>query len=484
MDLANAGRQTQNDTETRAIRGVMIQKREALRAIEREMAQLAENKREIEEDLVRLGITLAPHNHSVLPNEVLSHIFVLLALDHGSVEFPISKNNGPPQFVVSQVCSHWRRVALRTPRLWSDTHLIYPPQDASDIIRIHQRWLFRARTFPVTLSITFCDLLDEDELTNVLQTILLRIHIKRLNLHLIYEHFKALSTLPEAALSHLSEFELDVTFPDHNVNVDMVDPHPFITRLQSITFHFDGHNPGAWISSLRPCLPWSQLRSLDFGASVDDLSLVFGILRQTSVLEALTLSITNNGVLEQVTMPSLRNLTMEFEPGDSEEEVDQILRNLACPSLTELSLETYGSWTCETFEILKQQYNMPELREATIYGGFVLPVSAFLLEAPMLHSLSLGWDAIMDDEAVIGVSSGSLGRFLRRLSVKFPCSVGEVLSMAEARKKMVDELMENGCSWREEITVLNDVVIQSRDRTGYEERIIALKEAGIAIIFL
>jgi hypothetical protein len=102
----------------------------------------------------------------------------------------------------------------------------------------------------------------------------------------------------------------------------------------------------------------------------------------------------------------------------------------------------------------------------------------------MLRSLSLGWDAIMDDEAVMGVSNGSLGRFLRRLSVKFPCDVGEVLSMAEARRKMVDELIKNGCSWREEITVLNDVVIQTKDRTGYEERIIALKEAGIAIMFL
>ena len=63
MDLPiNVGRlhhvQTQNDAEPRAIRSVMIQKREAVTCIEREMAQLAENKREIEEDLVRLGVAL------------------------------------------------------------------------------------------------------------------------------------------------------------------------------------------------------------------------------------------------------------------------------------------------------------------------------------------------------------------------------------------------------------------------------------------
>jgi hypothetical protein len=55
------------------------------------------NKRGLEEDLVRLGIALAPHNHSVLPNEVLSHIFILLARGYGTVSFPIQKKNVPPQ---------------------------------------------------------------------------------------------------------------------------------------------------------------------------------------------------------------------------------------------------------------------------------------------------------------------------------------------------------------------------------------------------
>jgi hypothetical protein len=60
MDLANIGRQTQDDMNTRAIRGVIIQKLDALKCMEREMAQLAENKREIEGDLFRLGVALAP----------------------------------------------------------------------------------------------------------------------------------------------------------------------------------------------------------------------------------------------------------------------------------------------------------------------------------------------------------------------------------------------------------------------------------------
>jgi hypothetical protein len=58
----------------------------------------------------------------------------------------------------------------------------------------------------------------------------------------------------------------------------------------------------------------------------------------------------------------------------------------------------------------------------------------------------------MDDDAVMGLSNGTLGRFLRKLNIKISCDVGEVLGMVEARKKMVDALITNGCTWREEVT--------------------------------
>ena len=54
----------------------MIQKREAVKNLEDEIAQLVENKKGLDEDLVRLGVAL---HDSLLPDEVLSHIFNLLA---------------------------------------------------------------------------------------------------------------------------------------------------------------------------------------------------------------------------------------------------------------------------------------------------------------------------------------------------------------------------------------------------------------------
>ena len=184
-------------------------------------------------------------------------------------------------------------------------------------------------------------------------------------------------------------------------------------------------------------------------------------------------------------MPSLRNLTMEISlQAVNGIDVDNILRSFVCPSLTQFTLDIRGNCqTCETFDILRQQYNMQELREARFLGTFALPVSSVLRAAPMLHSLSLR-RAIMNEEALIGVSNGTLGRFIRRLEIDFRYDVGEVLDMVGARKRTVDGLIKNGCSWREAITSLKDVMIHTTNGNDYEERIIALEEAGIHITVL
>ena len=467
---------SQNGAEARAIRDVMIQKREAAGDI----AQFVENQGGLEEDLVRAGVALAPHTHSLLPNEVLSHIFIFLALGYETVMFPNPKHTTPPQLVVSCVCSRWRSVALHTPELWSETYLIFQRSHHDHHVRFHRQWVSRARTFPVTLSIAFNEWLGS-ELGSTLRNILLPIQVKRLSLCLAYEELMALSTLPDAALSGVSEFEVVLTFPDLDVSVDVSGPHPLITRLRSVTFLWA--ESGDWIDQLHPSFPWSQLRSLKFETYTKDLGdVIIGILRQTPMLEVLSLQIYDTGMWEQVIMPSLRTLTMELAlEAVNGTEVDNVLRSFMCPSLAELTLSVRDSWTCDTFDILKRRYNMRELRKAHFFGPLALPASTFLRGAPMLHSLLLQGSATMDEEALIGVSNGTLGRFLRRLAVDTLYDLGEVLDMVEARKKTVDRLIENGCSWREEVTSLKDVVVHTKDGKDYEERVTALEEAGIHI---
>ena len=174
---------------------------------------------------------------------------------------------------------------------------------------------FWARGFLVTLSIMFDEAFAEEDLSHALQKILLCIHLKKLHLDLCYEQFIALSTLPDAALSHLLEFELNIAFLDDNININMNDLHPLISQLQSIRFHFDQPSPGAWIDFLCPCLPWSQLQNLDFGVNVADPHLIFCILQQMPVLEGLALFVSGTSMPEQVTMSSLWDLILKLHMG-------------------------------------------------------------------------------------------------------------------------------------------------------------------------
>ncbi len=117
---------------------------------------------------------------------------------------------------------------------------------------------------------------------------------------------------------------------------------------------------------------------------------------------------------------------------------------------------------------------------------FPLSISSILQNAPMLRKLSVRGDAILDDAAIIGISSGTLGRFLTSLNLGcIDCNINEVVGMVETRMKTANVLIGNSRSWREDITIIKNVVVltgRGRDEQREYEGVIAkLKEAGINI---
>ncbi|KAF8335576.1 hypothetical protein F5887DRAFT_988717 [Amanita rubescens] len=432
MDFLDVGHVNQSHSEEgnsevpSAIRGVLIQKREALNSLKHEIAR-------IEEDIVRLGTALAPHNHNLLPNEILGRIFILVARDHGTVQFPISKGKTPPQLTISHVCPHWRRVALRTSELWSDTQLLVYRLDTRNHghnIRLHQRWILRAGTFPVTVSIRF--LQGSGDVALILQRVLLPLQIRRLHLDLTYEQFfMALSELPETALSSSSELELDLALPPDGEAID-ANNLPIITRLRSLTF---SHGElGSWFDQFSLSLPLGRLRSLKFSIFLVDLQPIFHILRQTPELQVLHFQVSRHQADQfdklkgqEIALPSVRELSILFQPKFGIE-LDMVLRRFTCPSLTRFTLNTFRSYcTGETLGILKQQYNMQRIQDVELHGSFALPVSSILQDAPALRTLSLSSnEAIMDDKAIIGISNGTLGRSLTTLKMYLPCDPEEI----------------------------------------------------------
>ena len=465
--------------EASAIRGVMIQKQEALGLIKRKMVEL-------EGDLSRFAAAHFPHNHNLLPNEILSRIFVLAVQDYGTVAFPMSTDHDPPQLTVSHVCSHWRMVAFRTSELWSNTSLTYKKNN-SQIVHLHQRWLTRAGTLPVTLSVKFdgSSYFSESEIASALKKILLPFRVKRLLLSMSYGRFIGLWEFPEIVLSRVTDVELDLTVYSGEADISMSSPHHFITRLRSVMLR--GNDMARCLNKLSLNLPWSQLRCLEFYRDVEDLQIVVDILRKIPLLQRLVLTVCRSNIdtPEELTMPSLEDFIL-VEANGNGTELDKILHSFALPSLMKISLQTYGLWTSETFEILKRQYNLQGLQEVRFIGGFMLPVSYILCNSPILQLLSLGRDAIIDDEAITGISSGTLGKCLKRLEFRAACKrdVEEMLGMAEARKRTADRLIANGCTGKEEITILSYMEIDWHDGDKYIKRVEALMEAGIKILFV
>ncbi|KAF8335629.1 hypothetical protein F5887DRAFT_1079035 [Amanita rubescens] len=490
--LTNRGH-AQSNLEASTIYDAMMQKRETLKNIEREVERLLEKKKGIEEELNRPGIVMAlvPHDHDRLPDEVLSRIFALVARAHGPVDFPISKKNFPPQLAISHVCSRWRMVAFSTSALWCNTRLLYTALIDDRAVELHQRWLLRAGKVPVTLSVEFGDSVADDEVPRALQKILSPFQVKTLHVGLtFYEQFEELSKLPQTILTDTeTELELDFILPEDGVDLNFSSQQHLINQLRSVTLY--GHQLDIWLDKLSGSFPWRRLRSLDAScAGLENVHLILDILRQTQVLQNLQLTLYELHAVTSIelTMPSLLDFTLNIDNRRKHNncaELDNVLRCFSCPSLTSFTLCSPTYWTGETFEILKQRYNMQKIQKINFINGFTLPLSSILRNAPMLCSLSILWSAILDDDAITGLSNGSLGQYLRRLEINVVCDIGEVLEMVEARKKIADRLIENGCNWREEIATLRDVVahfrVSSKSRLGneYRTRLNLLKEAGI-----
>ncbi|KII84180.1 hypothetical protein PLICRDRAFT_702117 [Plicaturopsis crispa FD-325 SS-3] len=260
-----------------------------------------------------------------LPAELLSVIFIH-CIPEGSLA-PLPRD---APMLLTVVCSHWRRVALSTARLWSSIAVwLNMPTNAA----LLDTWLARSRKYPMSLT-----LLSEQYQGPVATEWIQRLtsiypRVKHLSCRFLMAEYRLLSAM-RGQLSSLSSLEI---VPSHSEKSTVI-PHIDDLFYSSPKLH-DVTLPGQLLS-LRTLLPWSQLTRITVKLS-QNVDITFALTHMPNLsycflhnepesrrspsnavlhnvvrhakLETLIV-IANEyafySVFERCTLPNLRNLTL------------------------------------------------------------------------------------------------------------------------------------------------------------------------------
>ncbi|GLB44680.1 hypothetical protein LshimejAT787_1800170 [Lyophyllum shimeji] len=235
---------------------------ETLSSLDQRIEQLLIERESVAQRRARVHIALAPHKR--LPTEILGQIFAC-AVDGDPVEFPIRKSQ--LFWVLRQVCSRWRQVALNDPRIWNAISV--------DGFRLKGPELLNIASFITTvipraglLSLAFRHRDGEDFFKVVKKVVHPVLHrVKELKVNIPASALPDLFALPHDSLYNLQSLYLNVTNPERPLDAGFARrPTTSIffrgaANLRALELH-------AWESNRLPgvllALPfkWNQLTSL------------------------------------------------------------------------------------------------------------------------------------------------------------------------------------------------------------------------------
>ncbi|KAF8332173.1 hypothetical protein F5887DRAFT_997266 [Amanita rubescens] len=217
--------------------------------------------------------------------------------------------NLPLPFVISRVCSAWRRVASSTPRLWSNVCIeTFDPCSK----RLAAEWLLKAGSYPV--SITIYDLASDPHFNiyDELEEFLSAYNIKSLELPLLSQTCPILplllAELPEERITHLESLSLTDLEPGRQELLLLNNArYPCLRELQLI---------GQFVGDMR-IFPWKSLRRLDASTALLPMMQCLHILRESVSLEVCFLGISSDtgseSTVGHLNLPTLHELTLSFD---------------------------------------------------------------------------------------------------------------------------------------------------------------------------
>lgn len=347
-----------------------------------------------------------------LPPEILQEIFILCCPVNTFYEEGVDA----PALILGVVCSHWRRVALATPRIWSMID-VDPQWD----IRTMETYMERSGQAPLTIQMTGTHPGYREDKQGYALAVLAR-HSHRwaslcldllpttlLELNCIKNKLPILETL-NVETDNLADLDLDVI---SNIFKDAPMLHTLIT---------DGCLDGPGLD-----LSWTQMRNLEMNSSATQ-SFIHVMAQCTSLEEATvnhamgsdvhavtgselaSLTMMPNvddprrglaalgSIISALTLPSLKSLhflTLKecVAPGFPADQLQSLFARSSC-TLTNLTLDRVPVTSAQTLDILRSQPSLENLTinelsvgAADIANGFISEpiVNRGLLRAMHTH---------------------------------------------------------------------------------------------------
>jgi len=260
---------------------------------------------------------------SALPYEILSEIFVWAV---PSDDFPTPCSTQSP-LLVSQISSHWRRVALSTPHIWHRLHIDY--RDQVEDVGVARLWLQKSGNLPldISLSVDFNDM-PQQGILNLLCEFAprwrhVRFHFQHLLCPPMYQLDMAVANTPM-----LQSFE----FHGRDLSSENLAP---VTELLSYT---PGLRQLTWVDDMADIdtlmtLPLSQLTNLSLSMENGTLNYLT-VLSQCAQIEHLRLTRPS----ASIEFPPSPILLEKLSALEISADLTPILHHLILPSLTHVSV--------------------------------------------------------------------------------------------------------------------------------------------------
>ncbi|KAF8637514.1 hypothetical protein AX17_002779 [Amanita inopinata Kibby_2008] len=488
--------------ETQQIRPAITSELENLRQIDGKLSNLTVtttedlveklaltmNRKTIVANIGRYKAAIAPHNK--LPEDIIRHVFHLLTSE--LVMFPLHRfalRKGhivvEPLFVISHVCSGWRRVALNMPELWRGVQISYlEPKHLHPL----QEWLSRAGSLLISVTI-------RDRLRPALHDFLRLYRCRDLVLRLSPPE---VATLHPEALEYVENLNLIICGKSRGV-VPVVFTHEQFPRLKSLKLSMTRGLKSGPTAGVKLDIRLNKLQSLDLASTPLSLIPCWSVLRQCgSLIECKVCldssddsgdntSLSNSSV-EVIVLPQLRLLEISF---DNNMGVDTFLDPLILPSLNTLKIERgIICWTAASYERMTERTNFGKLHELSICNctSGTLDAGLLLKNAPCLRAIEIPPFAEINGETLVGLSTGQLGRSLHSFVLRGDHALEPLLSMVESRHKNALASQEQHYSEGKVVVPLQYVKLIDNAATKdipreLLERENALRPRGIDIVY-